>query len=428
MKIKIRHMDYHKAAALPRPAHKKPKKPSFLLSTVVRLASIPGLLATRFRYEKVGMEKVGNQPCLILMNHTSFLDLSIASAIFYPKRHCIVCTYDALVGKSLLLEHLGCIPTQKFVSDMTLVQDMLYALKKKKVNVLMYPEAGYTFDGTATTLPKKLGVILKKLDVPVVMVTTYGVFAQNPLYNCLQKRKTKITARAECLASLEEVRALSPKELSERVEKAFSFDALAWQKEQGIEVTEPFRADGLNRILYQCPHCKAEGQMEGKGIYLTCHTCGKKYELTPLGQMKALEGETEFPHIPHWYAWERQQVRQSLLDGSYRLDVPVKIAMMVDYKAIYMVGEGRLTHDLSGFTLTGCEGRLHYTQGPLASYSLCSDYYWYEIGDVVCIGGKDRLYYLFPEGKDVVTKTRLAVEELYKLVKEKAIQLPKEED
>ena len=44
-----------------------------------------------------------------------------------------------------------------------------------------------------------------------------------------------------------------------------------------------------------------------------------------------------------------------------------------------------------------------------------SDYFWYEIGDMVCIGNKDALYYCFPEKEGIVTKTRLAAEELYKL-------------
>ncbi len=54
-----------------------------------------------------------------------------------------------------------------------------------------------------------------------------------------------------------------------------------------------------------------------------------------------------------------------------------------------------------------------------ASYSLYSDYYWYEVGDMICIGNTDVLYYCFPEaGRDVVAKTRLAAEELYKMGKQ----------
>ena len=69
-----------------------------------------------------------------------------------------------------------------------------------------------------------------------------------------------------------------------------------------------------------------------------------------------------------------------------------------------------------GFRLTGCGGKLDFTQKPETSYSLYADYFWYELGDMICIGDRDVLYYCFPQGKgDVVAKTRLAAEELYKL-------------
>ena len=95
--------------------------------------------------------------------------------------------------------------------------------------------------------------------------------------------------------------------------------------------------------------------------------------------------------------------------------------MLVNTKALYLVGEGRLIHDENGFALTGCDGKLQYTQGPLACYGLYADYYWYEIGDVICIGNRDALYYCFPQGGDVVAKTRLAAEELYKLKKARKV-------
>jgi hypothetical protein len=159
--------------------------------------------------------------------------------------------------------------------------------------------------------------------------------------------------------------------------------------------------------------------MEGKGIHLTCNHCGKQYELTELGELKAVAGETEFAHIPDYYAWERAQVRKSLEDGTYRLDTDVDIGILVDFKHIYMVGSGHLTHDEQGFRLTGCDGRLCYTHSPKSSYGLYADYYWYEIGDVICIGTNDCLYYCFPKDTTSVAKTRLAAEELYKIVKVK---------
>ena len=141
-------------------------------------------------------------------------------------------TTDAFVGKNLLMRMLGCIPTQKFVTDVTLIRDMEYLLKEKNTSVLMFPEAGYSFDGRATAMPRKMGVLLKKLGVPVVTVITEGAFTRDPLYNCLQKRKVKVRADVTCLATAEEVKSMSVAELDKLLEEAFSFDAFRWQKER----------------------------------------------------------------------------------------------------------------------------------------------------------------------------------------------------
>lgn len=322
------------------------------------------------------------------------------------------------------MRKIGCFATQKFVTDLHLVQDMEYCFKKLGSSVLMYPEAGYSFDGTATTLPRKMGVLLKKFGVPVIMIETSELYLRNPLYNELQIRKdANAKARAYLLFSKEDIKEKSVAELSDGIDAAFGFDHYKWQKEQEFEIHEDFRADGLHRILYKCAHCGTEGKMEGKGTVLTCHYCGKQYEMTPLGELKALEGETEISHIPDYYRWEREQAKQEILDGTYKVDTDVDIAIQVDYKAIYMVGEGHLTHDRNGFVLTGCDGRLNYTQKPQACFSLYADYYWYEISDCICIGNNEVHYFLFPKKEGVsVAKYRLATEEMYKLYKSRQLK------
>ena len=419
MKIKVQKATYAEAMSHVSTEHAMPPRSSLLLRSLVRLYSIADLTATHFSWKREGMERLGkHEPCLVLMNHSSFVDLKIASKVLFPRPFHIVCTSDGFVGKEWLMRHLGCIPTKKFVSDPGLVRDMKYVLEKLHSSILMYPEASYSFDGTATPLPESLGKCLKLLKVPVVVIRTEGAFSRDPLYNNLQLRKVKVSAVEKYLLSPEEIAEKSADELNECLRREFTFDQFRWQQENQIRITEKFRADHLNRVLYRCPHCQTEGQMTGKGISLTCGHCGKKYTLTEYGRMEAEDGNTEFSSIPDWYRWERSCVRQELLDGTYRLDIPVTIRMMTDMKCIYEVGEGRLVHTAEGFHLTGCDGQLDYTQKPLASYSLYSDYYWYELGDMICIGDRRVLYYCFPQdGEDVVAKTRLAAEELYHLVK-----------
>jgi len=426
MKIKMREMSYDAVLQLPRLKHKKPLKPSRFLAAVVRAVSAPTLWKTKFSYTEERMELVGNQPCLILMNHSSFTDMKLAFGIFYPRRMGIVTSVDAMSGiLGKLMRLLGCTPTHKYVSDFSLIRDIKYMLKENRTSVLMYPEAGYSFDGRATTLPRGLGVLMKRLDVPVVTVITQGAFHRDPLYNMLQIRDVKVSAHVKCIATPEEIKEKSVEELDALLDEAFAFDNFAWQRDQKISVDEPFRADGLHRILYKCPHCQTENRMEGKGIHLHCHACGKCWEMDEYGQLAAIGAETEYAHIPDWYVWQRECVRRELENGTYRLDTDVDIVIQVNLDGVCKIGAGHLTHDSGGFRLTGAGGKLDYRQSPVFTHTLYADYYWYEIGDVIGIGDNAFSYFCFPKESVSVTKARLAAEELYKIKKdERRTELP----
>lgn len=424
MKIKTAKMTYEEAIALPQAEHQKPLRQYFLFRLILLLASLWDLWRTRFTYRLIGIEKLGkNEPCLILMNHSSFIDLKVAARLLCTRPFHIICTLDGFVGKPLLMRLIGCIPTRKFMSDVTLVRDMVYATKTLKSSILMFPEASYSFDGTQTPLPDSLGKCLKILKVPVVMIRTEGAFARDPLYNNLQLRKVRVSAEVEYLLSPEEIDAKSPQELNDILKEKFTFDYFRWQQENKVRIKEPFRADGLNRMLYKCPHCQTEGKMQGLGTTLSCKQCGKTYELTEYGYLNCAGGA--FTHIPDWYRWERECVRQEILSGTYRMEIPVSIYMLVNTDQICQVGEGVLTHSKDGFHLTGCDGKLEYRQEPLASYSLYSDFFWYEIGDMISIGNERAQYYCFPQDcGDIVAKARLATEELYKIAKSSLKKAP----
>lgn len=417
MKINSKKLPIEKVLQKPTPQHKLPKKPWFILRCLIQALSIPDMLATKFSFTQSRMELAGKGPYLILMNHSAFIDLKIAYKIFFPKPFCIVSTTDSFVGKGWLMRKLGCIPTQKFVSDMTLMSDIKHALNEENTSVLMFPEAGYSLDGRATALPQRMGMLLKMLKVPVVTVITEGAFLRQPLYNELRTRKVKVSAHVNCLLTPEEIAGKTINELDEILNNAFRFDNFTRQLETKTVIDSKDRAKGLERILYKCPACSSEGFMSSEKTEIFCTKCGKRYEMDVFGRLNSKNGETEFSHIPYWYDWEREQVKQEIAKGEYKLEADVNIGIIKDYKALYMVGEGKLTHDENGFRLIGCNGKIDYIQSPLASHSLNVDFYWYTIGDVIGIGSRDMLYYCFPKEKIPVAKARLAAEEIYKIKK-----------
>ena len=419
MKIKTKNSTYKEVMAMSPFKNKRPTPQGALWRWLIKTLSKKDLKKVNFNLSKIDMERLGDEPCLYLMNHSSFIDLEIAGTIIYPRPYHIVCTLDGFVGKEALMRKIGCIPTRKFMMDTSLVRDLIYTAKDLKESILLYPEASYTFDGTATPLPDSIGKLVKMLGIPVVMIRTYGAFARDPLYNGLQIRKVNVKADMRYLLSPEDIKEMSKEEINKVIKAEFTFDNFAWQKEEGVVIDEPFRADHLDRVLYKCP--------------LWCNSCGAKFELSELGELKPVElnlaaiKQTEesigkpfdevFSHIPSWYRWERDEVKKEIERGTYKVVLPVEIIMLVNTDAVYRVGEGILAHDLSGFHLTGCDGELDYKQDPKASYSLYSDYYWYEIGDMVSIGTPRVQYYCFPKSENAnVAKIRLATEELYSRV------------
>ncbi|MBQ9086047.1 MAG: 1-acyl-sn-glycerol-3-phosphate acyltransferase [Clostridia bacterium] len=421
MKIKIRQKPYDDVLAMEAVLRRKPKKPNLFFRCLLKLVSLPDLWAVHFRCRKIGMDKLGRrEPCLYLMNHSSFVDLEIVAGTLFPRAFQIVATNDSFVGKSWLMRMIGCIPTKKFVSDMDLVRDIFYTVRTLRSSVVMYPEASYSFDGTATPLPDSVGKLVKRLGIPVVMIRTYGAFTRDPLYNNLQRRKVRVSADMEYLLSPKEIQEMSSEEIQNRIESRFRFDHFRWQKENGVRVSELFRADYLNRVLYRCATCQTEGRMVGKGILLRCEQCGKTYELDEYGTLRAKDGDKVFSYVTDWYAWERERVRQELEEGCFRLELDVDICVGIDFRCIYRVGTGRLVQTAEGFHLTGCDGSLDYRQSSKASYSLYSDFNWYEVGDMICLGNTKLLYYCFPQGAgDVVAKARMAAEEAYKMSRRK---------
>lgn len=452
MKIPVEKRTYQEVMTYKPWSYRKPCRQFKIARWLLKTLSEPELRKVNFEYTQEGMEQLGaKEPALFLMNHSSFLDLEIASYLLQKRPFHIVCTNDGFVGKEGLMRWIGCIPTKKFITDVRLVKDMNYVIKNYQSSILMYPEASYSFDGTQTPLPHSLGKCIKMLKIPVVMVKTKGAFLRDPLYNALQIRKVDVSAKVEYLLSKEQIEALSAKEINEMLAKQFTYDHFKTQAEEKICVDEPFRADGLHRVLYKCSHCGSEEHMHGEGITITCENCGSIHELTEYGMLRKIENESlshagmkgdtkhepseyetrrmtgklqgeeklretgSFRFVTDWYRWQRECVRQELLNQTYKLDTDVKILILVDAKKIYDVGEGHLTHDHNGFTLTGCDGQLQFSLKPSASYSLYADYFWYEIGDMISIGDTDVQYYCFPKTKCNVAKARLATEELYKM-------------
>lgn len=397
-----------------------PRRFRWYLRPIASLICAPYLMKYKPRITyKNGADKVEGK-FILLCNHNAFMDFSVAYKLLKGRNPNFIVAIDGFIGREWLLRSIGCICKRKFTSDPILVRKLKKVLDRGDVPVL-YPEARYSLCGTTAVLPESLGKMLKLFRTPVMTLICHGHHINSPFWDTSHERRIPYNeAEYTLLFTEEELRELTVEQINERLVQAFQYDEFAWQKERGIRIDDPNRADGLDKVLYQCPHCGEEYRMTSQGAVLTCAKCGKSWEMTEYGELRATEGPTEFPHIPDWYEWERSNVKREVEEGRYSTGVmPVTVQSLPNAKKFIDVGTGTMVHDMQGFRV-----RLDHPEKsdtaeivlkPADTYSVHIEYrYLFRHGDCVDLNTKDDTWYIYPNNCPfAVTKMALAAEELY---------------
>ena len=401
---------------------KPPLKQSDFVTKLAHFVSsvLLSFLRKGYKIEKFNMEDL-KPPYILLINHMQPIDFCTMFKATYPHKVNTVAAFNTYYTVSGIMEKLGCICTRKFTTDISLVRACRKVLQEYGDIFCMFPEARYTPDGTQSVLPDAIGKLAKKNKVPVVVMLNHGNYLNLPFWTNFKFRKTPIRVDMKQILTAEEVATKSVDEINEIIRKAMEYDEHRWQKENNIRIKEKFRAEGLHKVLYQCPHCKTEGKMNTKGIHLFCEECGKKWEMTELGELQALDGETEFSHIPDWYKWERENVRQQILDGTYYFEDEVQVYSTPGVKEYVDLGKAKVTHSLEdGFIIEGYyNGNNYRIQRPAKSiYSLHIEYEFKHLKAVDCfdVSTSNDSFYCIPTKKDVISKLALATEEMFKIL------------
>lgn len=402
---------------------KKPPVPTkWFLRPLTWALSAPAVWKHGAKIRKTGMEGI-KPPYLLLCNHNAFQDFKVATMAMFPHRANYVVAIDGFIGREGLLRNVGCICKRKFTNDVTLIRQLKRVADNGDIAVV-YPEARYSLCGTTAVLPESLGKMCKLLGVPVVTLICHGHHVNSPFWN-LHERKVKPTeAEMKLLYSAEELKSAKAEEINERLVEAFQYDDFRWQKERRIRTPYKKRAEGLHKVLYQCPACGTEYKMSAEGSKLRCGHCGKSWTMTELGELIADSGETEFSHIPDWYEWERENVRKEVRSGTYSTGaLPVKVDTLPNAKKFIALGKGTMVHDMNGFTVRGTDKHgkpFEMIKNPPSLYSCHIEYeYLGKFGDCVDLNTLTDTWYIYPyDCEFAVTKMALATEELYFLHRE----------
>ncbi|MBQ3202509.1 MAG: 1-acyl-sn-glycerol-3-phosphate acyltransferase [Clostridia bacterium] len=376
-----------------------------------------------WKVEKIHMEGL-KPPYMMLSNHMYFVDFKLAAMGTLPHRVNNVVSIDGYYRRPWLMELIGSIGTRKYTTDLHLVKSINKVLKRGDI-LSMYPEARYTPCGTLSYMPEALGKLVKMNKVPVVAVVHHGNHLHSPFWNFRKKRHVPLHTTMTQILTAEQVKSMTVAEINAALKEGLWYDDYQYQKDNGIRITEPFRAEGLHKVLYQCPACGVEHEMGSEGAELFCRKCGKRWHLREDGNLEALSGETEFSHVPDWFAWERTQVEQQIESGTYSFEDEVEVFSMPRCWKFEKLGKGKLRHTIEeGWVLEGHyrgqDYRIHRQPIQQNSLHVEYDYCYIRPEDCLDISTENDSFYCYPLNRtDVVTKLAFATEILHERAKQK---------
>lgn len=396
-----------------------PVRTKWYLRPLTYILSAPDVAKHRCIIKKINTEGL-KPPFVLLCNHNAFMDFKVATKAIFPWRANYVVAIDGFIGREQLLRNVGCICKRKFTDDIVLIKQLIQTIKNGDVAII-YPEARYSLCGTTAVLPDSLGKLCKLLKVPVVTLICHGHHINSPFWNLHDRGVKPTEAEFTQIFDTEALKEASVDEINKKIREMFLYDDYTWQKERGIKITYKGRAEGLHKVLYQCPSCKREYKMTSKGTVLKCGACKKEWNMTELGELEAVSGSTEFSHIPDWYEWERENVRNEVKSGTYSTkELPVRVDTLPNAKKFIPLGEGILIHDMNGFkvTVTDRDGDTHEMVKNVPSLYSCHIEYEYlgKYGDCVDLNTLTDTWYIYPDPEKCdfsVTKMALATEELF---------------
>jgi len=347
--------DYHREFR-----NRKIKKPNALLIRIARLAFkfISKKRNVKFVYTDEYL-KMKKSQAIYLCQHKSSLDYIYFYAGVKNLNVNVLCGYQNVFQKNIykLLKNMGVIAKMLYQPDVQASMQMMQSIKKGR-SIVIFPEGIQSTSGSTHPINPATKNLIKKVALPVVLVTFKGTYFSRTRYS-KDIKKGKITVTFDKLFSSEDCKNLSQDELHGALLDKFQYNE--YEEFKGEKVA--FRGKkpniyGLDNIIFKCPHCEGEYTFSTEKDEMTCSHCGFAIKMDEYYDISSVNGDLPFNNIDEWYKWQRKVIAKKILSDDFRLSTKVQVGDINVKKldnnySILCHGEGQLTLTNKGLTYDG---------------------------------------------------------------------------
>lgn len=264
---------------------------------------LKGILSRVFGYTYETAD-VGCYPYLVVANHNTDFD-PILIGFAFPK-HMYYVASEHIFRKGflsfLLRRYLAPISRMKGSTDAGTAINVLRTIRKGS-SVCLFAEGDRSFNGVTGPVVQATGKLARASGVPLVTFRFTGGYLTTPRWG-KSRRKGRMHGQVVGVYSAEQLRAMKPEQINERIRADLAEDAFERQRKEPVAYKGKDLAEHLEYALFACPKCGRIGTLHSEGSRFFC-SCGLSVRYTEYGLFEA-DGDSPAPfeNVRDWDAWQ----------------------------------------------------------------------------------------------------------------------------
>lgn len=260
---------------------------------------------------------------VLLCNHPSGFDNLYAVDWLLPEYKINFISNRYYFFKSFLgsmLKKVGCIPKSIFTGDIESVKNCM-RIARNGGSIGIMADVRLSMYGQTEDIPDTSAKFIKKLGLPVVVLHFDGSYMTKPKW-AKSIRKGMIVGNCYQLFDAESLAAASVEEIISKVRESLYYDDFEWlKKHPEITFKSKKMAEGLENILYKCPHCSSEYTLKSKKDRFFCTNCGYTVKLNSRYVFEPQnDAPLYFENLRDWFKAQKMEISNQILSPDFCLE------------------------------------------------------------------------------------------------------------
>lgn len=331
-------------------------KPSLLRYRVAQ--AVTWVFAKLFFRRKVLRNEIKGVkgPFVVIANHQCAYDfVSLMSLIRRPMSFVISNSFFNSLPITGFLKKIGVIPKQQFQTTVTDMKNMK-AVVDAGEPLVIYPAGLMCEDGLPTPTPMATYKFLKWLGVDIYVARVSGTYFAMPKWgDGIRPGRTYLDVYK--LVDAADLASMSIGEIREKTDAALKYDAYREQENLMVRYKNGDHIDGLEQVLYVCPHCGGEHTMKVRDrSVIFCEACGYEEKSDIYGFLHNEKGiGPEIRYVSDWSRMIYDRLWRQVEAGEVANISAATRIRMIDYKKhkFVEVGQGTVTLEEKQFRISG---------------------------------------------------------------------------